>query len=125
MGSNPSTFQRFDDSSQHPVERVSWQDAQEFIARVLRSENRSLNGEFSLPTEAEWEYACRAGSTERFACGEDAGLQELQHSLGSILSRKAKPSGRHKETEPLGAVRYARQCLGMVRGHIRLNYVSI
>lgn len=53
MGNNPSNFKDID----LPVENVSWKDCQEFCRRT----------KFQLPTEAQWEYACRAGSTERFA----------------------------------------------------------
>jgi formylglycine-generating enzyme required for sulfatase activity len=56
MGSNPSDFH----SAGHdaPVENVSWEDAQAFCSTVSRAEGI----QFRLPTEAEWEYACRAGS---------------------------------------------------------------
>ena len=47
------------DSRAHPVENVSWEDCQEFIQKV----NAQLGGAARLPTEAEWEYACRAGGT--------------------------------------------------------------
>lgn len=62
MGSNPSNFSGPD----RPVEKVSWNDAQAFIAAL-----NSLTGEtFRLPTEAEWEYACRAGTTTEYHFGE-------------------------------------------------------
>ena len=54
MGSNPSYFRNGDG---YPVERVSWNDAQAFIRRLNA---RSQGVIFRLPTEAEWEYACRA-----------------------------------------------------------------
>jgi len=59
MGNNPSHFNGPD----FPVERVSWDDCQKFISRL----NAKGEGTYRLPTEAEWEYACRAGSTgERY-----------------------------------------------------------
>jgi formylglycine-generating enzyme required for sulfatase activity len=62
MGSNPSEFRSV--GSDAPVENVSWDDAQIFCSLVSRA-----NGiQCRLPTEAEWEYACRAGSTGRPYC---------------------------------------------------------
>ena len=50
----------------HPVEKVSWNDAVEFCARLSKHTGR----EYRLPSEAEWEYACRAGTTTSFHFGE-------------------------------------------------------
>ena len=61
MGRNPSEFQGDD---QRPVERVSWHDVHAFIGRLNDAEGDSL---YRLPSEAEWEYACRAGSSARWA----------------------------------------------------------
>ena len=60
MGSNPSRFSEC--GAQCPVENVSWEDAQEFIRRLNERESES-GYVFRLPTEAEWEYAARAGTT--------------------------------------------------------------
>ena len=74
MGNNPSKFQgdMIDnvDSSNHPVDRVSWEDAVEFCKRLSElPEERSAGRVYRLPTEAEWEYACRSGSSAPFGFG--------------------------------------------------------
>ena len=63
MGNNPSAFQGSkvqDDADKHPVDSVSWQDAQEFVSRLNRLEKTNA---YRLPTEFEWEYAARAGGS--------------------------------------------------------------
>lgn len=72
MGSNPSQFP--DCGPQCPVETVSWHDAQQFLQR-LQAANPGQR--FRLPTEAEWEYACRAGSRSRYGSGIDTLRPEL------------------------------------------------
>lgn len=64
MGSNPSFFSRCGDDC--PVELVSWDDVQVFIAAL----NTRGEGVYRMPTEAEWEYAARAGTTTPFHNGE-------------------------------------------------------
>jgi formylglycine-generating enzyme required for sulfatase activity len=62
MGKNPS--KRL--GARNPVERVSWDDAVEFCARLSKE-----GCTYRLPTEAEWEYACRSGSTAAYCSGDD------------------------------------------------------
>jgi formylglycine-generating enzyme required for sulfatase activity len=71
MGSNPSGFQGSSGGgSDHPVESVSWYEALEFCRKLSsRFEERDMGHHYYLPTEAEWEYACRAGTSTPFAFG--------------------------------------------------------
>ncbi len=57
----------------NPVEKVNWNDCQEFISEL----NTKGIGTFRLPTEAEWEYACRAGSTTRYSFGDDLSYSKV------------------------------------------------
>ncbi len=65
MGNNPSWFKN---NPQNPVEKVSWNDAQAFCQKLSQITGKT----YRLPTEAEWEYACRAGTTTRYYFGDDA-----------------------------------------------------
>jgi formylglycine-generating enzyme required for sulfatase activity len=65
MGSNPSNFQACGDDC--PVEQVSWNDAQSFIEKL----NLKSSRKHRLPSEAEWEYACRSGGKDGQYAGSD------------------------------------------------------
>jgi formylglycine-generating enzyme required for sulfatase activity len=67
LAKSPSVIKRKQiDSPNHPVTNVNWFEAVEFCQRLSRHSGRT----YRLPTEAEWEYACRAGTTTPFNCGE-------------------------------------------------------
>jgi len=75
MGSNPAHFSAGDN---YPVENVTWDDCQSFIGKL----NEMTGGQYRLPTEAEWEYACRAGTTgERY--GPPAAIAWYDQNSGS------------------------------------------
>jgi formylglycine-generating enzyme required for sulfatase activity len=63
MGTDWSSFK----GPKNPVDSVSWDDCQTFLRKL----SEKLGGGFRLPTEAEWEYACRAGSTTAYCYGDD------------------------------------------------------
>jgi formylglycine-generating enzyme required for sulfatase activity len=67
MSNNPSYFKKKGKctSSNCPVEKISWEDVQKFIKKL----NQKGNATFRLPTEAEWEYACRSGGKDQKYCG--------------------------------------------------------
>ncbi|MGE0918326.1 formylglycine-generating enzyme family protein [Trichlorobacter lovleyi] len=68
MGNNPSEFKSDkvgEDSRNFPVENVSWEDVQQFISRLEERDGKK----YRLPTEAEWEYACKSGGKDQKYCG--------------------------------------------------------
>ncbi|MFZ9754309.1 MAG: SUMF1/EgtB/PvdO family nonheme iron enzyme, partial [Cyanobium sp.] len=94
---NPSYFTGQADSDQRPVERVSWDDAMEFCRRL-----RALSGDaYKLPSEAQWEYACRAGSTTPFAFGETI-TTELANYDGNYSYANGPKGEFRQQTTPVG-----------------------
>ena len=96
MGENPSVFQGDKvagrDSSEFPVETVSWEDAIEFCRRLSEFPNEKRAGRvYRLPTEAEWEYACRAGTDTAYSFGDSS--EELsEHAwLGENSEDRSHP----------------------------------
>ena len=78
MDANPSSVK----GSRRPVDAVSWNDAREFCRRLSETENRP----YRLPTEAEWEYACRSGTTTKYYWSDEA---DGRHTWTSHNSAKA------------------------------------
>jgi len=73
----------FPQADEHPVVNVSWNDAREFCRWLSRKEDQK----YRLPTEAEWEYACRAGTTTRYYHGDDP---EGLAKVGNVADGTAK-----------------------------------
>ncbi|MBI4749436.1 MAG: SUMF1/EgtB/PvdO family nonheme iron enzyme [Acidobacteria bacterium] len=88
MGSNPSYFK----GENLPVETVSWDDCQDFIKKL----NGKGEGAYRLPTEAEWEYACRAGTTGDF--GGTGKMKEMGW-YSENAGGKTHPVGKKKPNE--------------------------
>ncbi|MFM7545853.1 MAG: formylglycine-generating enzyme family protein [Synechococcales cyanobacterium] len=89
MGTNPSFFKGF--GFNRPVDSVSWDDAQEFIRRLTQMTGKR----YRLPTEAEWEYAVRAGTTTPFSYGATITPRVVNYN-GNYPYGKA-PKGEYRE----------------------------
>ena len=89
MGDNPSKYTGCGDNC--PVDQVSWNDAQAFIQKL----NAKTGKQYRLPTEAEWEYACRAGGQQEYCGGDNPDSISWYGAL-------AKPAGNSgKTTNPV------------------------
>jgi formylglycine-generating enzyme required for sulfatase activity len=101
MGKNPSFFQAKNGGSpDHPAEQVRWNDAREFCKKLSELPAEKKAGRtYRLPSEAEWEYACRAGTTTPFNVGDTLSSKQANFNgnfpyggaaKGPFLSRTAK-----------------------------------
>jgi formylglycine-generating enzyme required for sulfatase activity len=94
MGTNPS---RLKGNPSRPVEHVSWSEAVDFCRRLGElAEEKKAGAVYRLLTEAEWEYACRAGTTTQYRSGDDEGI------LGQYAWWANNSAGR---TQPVGQLR--------------------
>ena len=103
------------EGAQYPATYISWIEAAHFIQRLNKKAGKTL---YRFPTEAEWEYACRAGGYHALVLRQRrANTGRLCLGQRQLLGRRREISSpcRPKSTQRLGALRYARQCLGMGR----------
>ena len=93
MGANPSNFK----GSKNPVETVNWEDAVSFCKKLSEMpEEKAAGRSYRLPTEAEWEYACRTRSTTSYSFGETAESLGEYAWFGAGLEGKTHPVGLKK-----------------------------
>jgi formylglycine-generating enzyme required for sulfatase activity len=130
MGKNPSEFQgdrvaerdpetgrvvKEVDSANHPVDQVSWRDAVEFCQRLSAlPEEKKAGRVYRLPTEAEWEYACRAGTKTAYSFGSQ--LNARQANCNGTFPYGTNTKGPNlKKTTPVG--KYPANALGLYDMH--------
>jgi formylglycine-generating enzyme required for sulfatase activity len=94
MGKNPSGFK----GDKRPVERVSWHDAIAFCQELSKRSDR----QFSLPSEAQWEYACRAGTETEFYFGETISTEQANYD-GNYTYGSGKKGTYREQTTDVGS----------------------
>ncbi|MDR3234124.1 MAG: SUMF1/EgtB/PvdO family nonheme iron enzyme [Planctomycetaceae bacterium] len=99
MENNPSHFK----GPQLPVEMIKWSDAAAFCAKLTEREHAAghlpADYVYTLPTEAQWEYACRAGTTTTFNTGDNLTTAQANYDGNSPYNGNAKGEFRNKTTE--------------------------
>jgi formylglycine-generating enzyme required for sulfatase activity len=98
LNPNPSKFKGLN----RPIENVSWYEAVEFCVRLYKKTGRK----YRLPSEAEWEYACRAGTTTPYHFGKTITTELANYSRSNNLDLEPKGKLR-KETTPVGSFQVA------------------
>jgi len=91
MDTDPSYYK----GPKNPVEQVSWEDCQAFLQK-LNDKHGSSGGKFTLPTEAQWEYACRAKGTGTHFFGNESGKLSQHGWLVGNSARQTHPVGEKK-----------------------------
>jgi formylglycine-generating enzyme required for sulfatase activity len=110
MGKNPSFFK----GAKNPVDQVSWNDAWEFCRKASRKTGKGLR----LPTEAEWEYACRAGTRTPFSFGET--ISRDQANCGVYYKYRTGKKGEYRqEPVPVGSFQPNAWGLYDMHGNVR------
>src|SRR4029077_17171790 len=94
MGNNPSLFKG---EKNLPVETVSWNDCQKFVKKLREKDKKA----YRLPSEAEWEYACRAGTTTAFHFGETISTDQANYN-GNFTYGNGKKGTFRDKTTPVG-----------------------
>ncbi|PNW52804.1 UNVERIFIED_CONTAM: hypothetical protein BEN50_10025 [Euhalothece sp. KZN 001] len=94
MGENPSRFK----GENNPVERVSWHKAKEFCQKLSEQTGKT----YRLPSEAQWEYACRAGTTTPFYFGETISTDQANYN-GNSTYGNGKRGVYRGQTTPVGS----------------------
>jgi formylglycine-generating enzyme required for sulfatase activity len=107
MGNNPSCFKG---EKNLPVEMVSWDDCQEFIKKLRGKDKKP----YRLPTEAEWEYACRAGTKTPFHFGETISTDQANYN-GHFRYGDGKIGVSRGKTTPVG--RFPANAFGLFDMH--------
>jgi formylglycine-generating enzyme required for sulfatase activity len=94
LGGNPSHFT----GEELPVEEVSWNDCQDFCAKLAKETGLR----FGLPSEAQWEYACRAGTTSPFFFGQTLSTDQANYA-GNYTYGKGQKGVHREQTTPVGS----------------------
>ncbi len=97
MGDNPSNFS---DDPENPVDRLSWLDCEQFFSKANAS--LAVGLQLRFPTEAEWEYACRAGTQTPFSWGNNLTTEQANYD-GSYPYAGGKKGKYRKRTVPVTA----------------------
>jgi len=100
MGAEPPTMGLKDQTDQHPVVGITWFEAVEFCKKLSAKEGKT----YRLPTEAEWEYACRAGTTTAYSYSDKADLNKMICAHDPPRSKDASPPRTRGGPAPAGSM---------------------